>query len=49
MLKKIWEWKESYGNTILDQFKKIGMSFDWDRLSFTMDEKLSKAVTETFV
>ena len=49
MLDKIWEWKEQYGNTILNQFKRIGMSFDWDRLSFTMDSKLSKAVTETFV
>lgn len=49
MLELIWQWKENNGNQILEQFKRLGMSLDWDRFSFTMDDQLSKAVTETFV
>ena len=49
MLERIWEWKEKNGNQILEQFKRLGMSLDWDRFSFTMDKQLSKAVTESFV
>lgn len=48
-MEKVWEWKESHGNGILNQFKKLGVSMDWDRLVFTMDDKLSVAVKETFV
>ena len=48
-LKKVWEWREQYGNTILQQLKKLGVSCDWDRLRFTMDEGLSGAVTEVFI
>lgn len=48
-LKRAWEWKEQYGNTIVNQLKKLGNSCDWDRERFTMDEGLSKAVTEVFV
>lgn len=45
---KVWEWKEKYGNIILDQLAQIGASCDWDRTRFTMDEGLSKAVTRCF-
>ncbi|MDO8600382.1 MAG: valine--tRNA ligase [bacterium] len=48
-LEKIWEWKEKYGNIILDQFKKLGASMDWSRTRFTMDEKYQKAVAEAFL
>lgn len=44
-----WAWKEEYGGIILDQLKKLGASCDWNRTSFTMDDSLSKAVTEIFV
>jgi len=46
---KIWEWKESSGNTITKQLRRMGASLDWSRERFTMDEGLSKAVTEVFV
>ena len=48
-LKRAWEWKEEYGGTILNQLKKLGCSCDWSRERFTMDEGLSKAVTEVFI
>ena len=48
-LKRAWKWKEQYGGTIVNQLKKLGNSCDWDRERFTMDEGLSKAVTEVFV
>lgn len=47
-LEKIWEWKEKYGNIILNQFKKLGSSMDWSRVRFTMDENYQKAVTAAF-
>lgn len=47
-IEKIWEWRESKGGRIYHQLKKIGSSFDWDRVSFTMDPKLCKSVTEAF-
>ncbi len=46
---KVWEWKEESGNTITQQMRRMGDSVDWSREYFTMDPKLSKAVTETFV
>ena len=46
---KVWEWKEKSGNTITTQMRRMGDSVDWSREYFTMDEKLSKTVTETFV
>jgi len=46
---KVWEWKEQSGNTITQQMRRMGDSVDWSREYFTMDEKLSKVVTETFV
>lgn len=48
-LKIVWAWKEKYGNTIINQLKKIGSSCDWSRLRFTMDEGCSRAVREVFV
>ena len=47
-LEKVWEWKEKYGNIILNQFKKLGSSMDWSRTRFTMDEDYQKSVTEAF-
>ena len=46
---KVWEWKEKSGNTITTQMRRMGDSVDWSREYFTMDDKLSKTVTETFV
>ncbi len=46
---KVWEWKEQSGNTITTQMRRMGDSVDWSREYFTMDEDLSKTVTETFV
>ena len=43
-----WEWKNEYGGIILEQLKKLGASCDWDRTSFTMDDKLSASVLEVF-
>ena len=48
-LEKIWEWREKYGDTIINQLKRLGASCDWDRLRFTMDEGFSKAVKHAFV
>ena len=48
-LQHAWEWKEKHGGIILEQLKKLGASCDWDRTSFTMDEKLSASVLEVFV
>jgi valyl-tRNA synthetase len=46
---KVWEWKESYGNQIIDQLKRLGCSADWTRTRFTLDEGLSRAVRYVFV
>jgi len=48
-LKRVWKWKENYGNTIMKQLKKLGCSCDWSRTRFTMDEGLSDAVLEVFI
>ena len=47
--KKVWEWKEKSGDTITTQMRRMGDTVDWSREYFTMDDKLSKVVTETFV
>jgi len=47
-LEKIWEWREKYGNIILDQLKSLGCSLDWSRTRFTMDEDYQKAVKAAF-
>ncbi len=48
-VKRVWEWKEKSGGTIIRQLKRLGCSCDWSRERFTMDEGLSKAVTRVFV
>jgi valyl-tRNA synthetase len=46
---RLWDWKEKYGSMIIEQFRAMGFSCDWERLSFTMDPKLSHAVRKIFV
>ncbi len=46
---RVWEWKEKYGATIINQTQKLGSSCDFSRLRFTMDAGLSRAVRKTFV
>ncbi|GFM32761.1 valine--tRNA ligase [Desulfovibrio subterraneus] len=48
-IERVWEWREEYGNRILNQVRKMGASVDWTRERFTMDEGLSKAVRKVFV
>ena len=48
-LERVWDWKNQYGNRIVEQQKKLGASCDWSRARFTMDEGLSKAVRHVFV
>ena len=48
-LERAWAWKAEYGGRIVKQLRKLGVSCDWDRERFTMDEGLSKAVREVFV
>jgi valyl-tRNA synthetase len=48
-VERVWQWKEESGGTIARQMRRLGASVDWSRDRFTMDEGLSKAVTETFV
>ena len=48
-VERVWKWRELYGGTIIKQLRKLGVSCDWDRERFTMDEGLSRAVREVFV
>ena len=48
-LKRVWAWKEQYGDHIINQLKCLGVSCDWERKRFTMDEGCSEAVREVFV
>jgi valyl-tRNA synthetase len=48
-LERVWDWKNKFGDRIVEQQKKMGASCDWDRARFTMDEGCSKAVREVFV
>lgn len=47
--KRLWEWKDKYGSTIIDQLKKLGASCDWQRLRFTMDDAYSDSIKEVFI
>ena len=47
-LERVWAWKEKYGSRIVEQQKKLGVSCDWSRSRFTLDDGCSKAVRETF-
>ncbi|PSQ76993.1 MAG: valine--tRNA ligase [Bacteroidetes bacterium QH_8_67_23] len=46
---RVWEWKEEYGDIITDQMRRLGVSCDWSRRRFTMDEGFTRAVQEVFV
>ena len=48
-IKKVWEWRDKFGSTIIHQLKKLGCSCDWSRERFTMEEDLSAAVKEVFI
>lgn len=48
-LKHVWKWKEHYGGTIVSQLRRLGISPDWSRERFTMDEGLNKAVKKVFI
>lgn len=48
-LEKVWEWKNKYGDIILNQYKKLGASLDWSRTRFTMDKDYAKAVETAFL
>lgn len=48
-IERVWQWKEKYGNAIVNQLKELGCSCDWERLRFTMDEGYSRAIREVFV
>ncbi len=48
-VEKVWEWKEQSGNTITSQVRRLGASADWPREYFTMDDRMSRGVVETFV
>jgi valyl-tRNA synthetase len=48
-LRRTWAWKERYGGHIVQQLRRLGASCDWDRMRFTLDEGLSRAVREAFV
>ncbi|MFM7340595.1 MAG: valine--tRNA ligase, partial [Bacteroidota bacterium] len=48
-LEQVWDWKHQYGDIILQQMRSIGISCDWNRTLFTMDESASNAVRETFI
>ncbi len=48
-VEKVWEWKEKYGSTIINQLKRLGASCDWSRNAFTMDENFHDAVLKVFV
>ncbi|MCX7930501.1 MAG: valine--tRNA ligase, partial [Chlorobi bacterium] len=48
-LRRVWQWKEQYGGIILQQLRSLGVSCDWKRTLFTMDESASNAVREVFI
>ena len=48
-LSHAWEWKNQYGNIILDQLKKIGCSCDWNRTKFTLDDSMNESVVNIFI
>ncbi len=48
-LERVWDWKNKFGNRIVEQQKRLGSSCDWDRSRFTMDDICARAVREVFV
>jgi valyl-tRNA synthetase len=45
---QVWKWREKYGNQIMNQYKRLGVSFNWDRVAFTMDPGYVKAIYKAF-
>lgn len=48
-VEKVWEWRNQYGNQIMEQYRRLGVSFNWDRIAFTMDENYVKAIYRAFI
>ncbi|MDR0926315.1 MAG: valine--tRNA ligase [Ignavibacteria bacterium] len=48
-IEKVWQWKNKYGNIILEQMRQLGISVDWNRVLFTMDDSASNAVKQAFI
>ena len=48
-VERVWQWREEYGNIIIEQFKRMGYAFDWDRMRFTLDDDYADAVLEEFI
>jgi valyl-tRNA synthetase len=48
-MERVWQWRNEYGNQIVRQYKRLGVSFSWDRLAFTMDESYVRAIKRAFV
>lgn len=48
-IERVWIWRNQYGNQIMNQYKRLGVSFNWDRLAFTMDDSYVKAIYKAFV
>jgi len=48
-LQRVWEWKEKYGGTIINQLRRLGTACDWERERFTLDKGLSEAVEDVFI
>ena len=48
-ISKVWEWKNKSGNEIISQMRQLGVSADWSREKFTMDDELSKTVRKVFI
>jgi valyl-tRNA synthetase len=48
-IERVWEWRKESGDTILNQLRRLGCSFDWDRIRFTLDEGYAKSVLKVFI
>lgn len=48
-LKQVWEWRDQYGSNILNQYKRLGVTFAWNRIAFTMDDYYVRAINKVFV
>ena len=48
-IEQVWKWRNQYGSAILNQYKRLGVTFAWDRIAFTMDESYVKAINKVFV
>ncbi len=48
-IEHVWKWRNQYGDAIMNQYKRLGVSFNWDRLAFTMDDSYIKAIYHAFV